>query len=293
MTARPTGRRGWFAEGMNTDNTSHPPHSAPRHRRRATVPLLLAAAGLAAAALAGCGTGDAGAAKSGAHTAAKGPKDTGKKVLWLGDSIAAAEAPPLAAALKAGGVRFQDASSDGGGTVVEGDRMAKKIAANTHKRLAEQIRDFHPDVIAYQITTYDWGSPRQQQAAYEKLARTARDAGADLVLVTAPPFTIDDFYRQHEDAIESAPRAAARAAAKGGDHVRLLDASALWGTDASAAKAQRSKDGIHSCQQGSAAFAQWFTKRLGSAYGFTPAPPEKWADGSWTGNERYAKLGCE
>ena len=41
----------------------------------------------------------------------------------MGDSIAGAEAPPLEAALTASGQRFKDASSDGGGSVVEGDKM--------------------------------------------------------------------------------------------------------------------------------------------------------------------------
>ncbi|NGO71433.1 SGNH/GDSL hydrolase family protein [Streptomyces boncukensis] len=282
---------------MNTETAAQQPLPLPRQRRRrrrpAAVPLVAASACLVAAAVAGCGTSDDEPSKSGAETVRVGPKDSGKKVLWLGDSIAGAQAPPLAAALKASGVQFKNAASDGGGTVVEGDKMSRELAADTWKRLAKHIRDFRPNVIAYQLTTYDWGSPRQQQASYEKLARTARDADAELVLVTTPPFKIDDFYEKYADTFASAPKAARRAAGKSGGHVRFLDASQLWGSDASAAKAQRAKDGIHSCQQGSASFAQWFTKQLGDAYGFTPAPPQKWANTAWTGNKRYAKLGCE
>ncbi|MEW1845455.1 hypothetical protein AB0392_46555 [Nonomuraea angiospora] len=107
------------------------------------------------------------------------------------------------------------------------------------------------------------------------------------MLVSAPPFKIDDFYKPHENAIRSAPAMAAKAA--GG---RYLDAAALWGSDYSAARAQRAKDGIHSCQQGSAAFATWFAKQLGELAGFTPATPAVWATGPWTGDERFAKLGC-
>ncbi|GAA2103355.1 SGNH/GDSL hydrolase family protein [Streptomyces albiaxialis] len=304
---------------MNTDTSPQRPETAPvtasvtapvprrarsaRRRPSVAVPLVLAAAGLAVTVAAGCGatgTSDASDAKSpesagssGSGSGRQSPKSTGKRVLWVGDSIAGTQAPPTAAALKASGVTFEDASSTGGGTIVEGDKMARQIAAGTWKSLAKHVKSFRPNVIAYQITTYDWGTPAQQRASYEKLAKTARDADADLFLVTAPPFKIDDFYAKYRGPIKSAPEAAERAARNSGGHVHFLDASKLWGTDASASKAQRAKDGIHSCQQGSATFAQWFTKRLGSTYDFTPAPPQKWANGPWTGDKAYAKLGCE
>ncbi|MFP3964966.1 hypothetical protein SMC26_21815 [Actinomadura fulvescens] len=38
----------------------------------------------------------------------------------------------------------------------------------------------------------------------------------------------------------------------------------------SSGKAQRSKNGSHSCQPGSASFAKWFAERLGKQFGFTP-----------------------
>ncbi|MGV9384022.1 SGNH hydrolase domain-containing protein [Nonomuraea sp. NPDC003707] len=232
--------------------------------------------------LAGCG---ASATSPGAATQQTA---TGVKVLWMGDSIAGAQAPALEAALKAAGVAFKNATSDGGGNVVAGDHEVTAMAArDTWKTLKENLASFRPTVIAYQITTYDWGTARQQLAAYQQLSRTAVDAGAELVLVSAPPFKIDDFYKPHENAIKTAPAMAAKTT-----HVRYLDASALWGSDYAAAKAQRAKDGIHSCQQGSAAFATWFAKQLGELAGFTPAAPAVWATGPWTGGERFAKLGC-
>ncbi|MGW3348687.1 SGNH/GDSL hydrolase family protein [Nonomuraea rubra] len=240
---------------------------------------------LAVAALAGCG--------SAATSAADRPAvpETGVRVLWMGDSIAGAQAPALEAALEAGGVAFKNAASDGGGNVVAGDHeVTAKVAGDTWKALRENLASFRPTVVAYQITGYDWGTPAQQLSAYRKLARTAEDAGARLVLVSAPPFKIDEFFQPHERAIRSAPAMAAKAAA--GAHARYLDAAELWGNDHAAAKAQRSKDGIHSCQQGAAAFATWFAKRLGELTGFTPAAPATWATGPWTGDERYAKLGC-
>ncbi|WP_411139832.1 Rid family hydrolase [Streptomyces sp. x-80] len=292
VTAAGTGRTCWLPTGMHKDINPRRtrPLSRRRHRRTALA-ALLAATAVTGAALTGCGAGDSKGNTAKTDDDAR-TTQTGKKVLWLGDSIAAAEAPPLEAALKASGVEFKNASSDGGGTIVEGDPMAGKIAEGTWKDLAKSIDSFRPNVIAYQITTYDWGSAEQQRASYEKLAKTVQDAGAELVIVSAPPFKIDDFYKKYEGAIASAPKAAKEVADHSNGKVRFVDSSALWGTEAGAGKAQRASDGIHSCQQGSAAFAAWFTKQIGTAYGFTPAPADKWATGAWTADERYGKLSC-
>lgn len=238
------------------------------------------------ATLAGCGASPASPAST--ASTGDGQAAAGVRVLWMGDSIAGAQAPALEAALKAGGVAFKNATSDGGGNIVAGDHPVTAMGArDTWKTLKANLASFRPTVIAYQITSYDWGAAHQQLSAYQKLARTAKDAGARLVLVSAPPFKIDEFFKPHENAIKSAPAMAAKAA-----HASYLDASELWGGDYAAKKAQRAKDGIHSCQQGSAAFANWFAKRLGKLAGFTPAAPSVWATGPWTGDERFAKLGC-
>ncbi|MEU5092831.1 SGNH/GDSL hydrolase family protein [Streptomyces sp. NPDC021356] len=276
---------------MQTETNLRTATSPSRRRPAAVAAVLLAAVG-AGAVLSGCGSHDDGTEVKTAPSASASQPGMDKKVLWLGDSIAGVEAPPLGAALKASGAEFKNASSDGGGTVVEGDKMSMPIAQQTWKDLRKDIASFHPDVIAYQITTYDWGTVQQQRASYEKLAKTAHYAGADLVIVSAPPYKVDDFYKKYAAAIKSAPKAAAEVAEGSGGTVRFFDASALWGTDSTAAKAQRSSDGIHSCQQGSASFAKWFTAQLGTQYGFTPAAPDQWAKGSWVGEKRYAKLGC-
>ncbi|MEV0758459.1 SGNH/GDSL hydrolase family protein [Streptosporangium sp. NPDC050280] len=261
-------------------------------RRRAGV---MAAAVAVGAMLAACGAftaapGDGPAATTATTATARHADQAanGVRVLWMGDSIAGAEAPAVEAALKAGGVWFRNATSDGGGTVVAGEHPVTIVAAkDTWKRLKKELASFRPTVIAYQITSYDWGTPRQQLAAYQELSRAAKDAGARLVLVSAPPFKIDGFYKPHEDAIKSAPAMAAKVA-----DVRYLDASELWGDDYAADRAQRATDGIHSCQQGAAAFAAWFVRRLGDLAGFTPPAPGVWATGPWTGDERFVKLGC-
>lgn len=296
MTTRPAAISAGVLDAMQTEtnlNGSAPRSTPPpRHRRRGTVAAVILAAVAAGGALSGCGNDDDTGVQA-ASSASASHHGTDKKILWLGDSIAGVEAPPLGAALKASGAEFKNASSDGGGTVVEGEKMSAPIARTTWKGLRKDIASFHPDVIAYQITTYDWGTVQQQRASYEKLAQAALDADAELVIVSAPPYKVDDFYKKYAGAIKSAPKAAEKVAEASGGAVHFFDASALWGTDSTADEAQRSSDGIHSCQQGSASFAKWFTGRLGKQYGFTPAAPDQWAKGSWVEDRRYAKLGCE
>ncbi|MFE4861105.1 SGNH/GDSL hydrolase family protein [Streptomyces sp. NPDC056670] len=283
---------------MNSDysgSTGHQTHQRPSHRLTRRAGCAAALAAVLGVALVGCGGHDKDARQGGADATAKpsGAGGNGTRVLWVGDSIAGAEAPALGAALKAGGVAFKDASSDGGGTVVDaGDRITGKISADTWKQLAANIGSFKPTVIAYQVTTYDWGPQDKQRAAYEKLARTAQDAGAELVLVPAPPIKIDDFYEKYEPQMRTAPQAAREAAKNSGGAAVFLDSSPLWGTDAAAQKARRSSDGIHNCQQGAAAFAKWLSEQLGREAGFTPAPVDAWATGAWTGDARYGNLKC-
>lgn len=271
---------------MNTENT---PSSRPRRPLWRTTAIALVAAGsIAALAACGGGNGDSGSGSGDRNkNTDTDSKANAPRVLWMGDSIAGAEAPALGAALRADGAPFKSMAADGGGGVIG------EIAEPTWDQLPKELTSFKPDVVAYQITTYDWGKPGEQRAAYEKLAEKVGAAGAELVFVTAPPFKIDDFYKPHEAEIKTAAKSAQAVAERHQGKVRFLDASALWGTDSGAPKAQRSKDGIHSCQQGSAAFAQWLSKELGRLYSFTPAPADRWATGSWTGDKVYSSLGCK
>ncbi|MCQ0023004.1 SGNH/GDSL hydrolase family protein [Streptomyces somaliensis DSM 40738] len=278
---------------MDITNRSRAPRRTRPVRRTAGLALACAAALLG---LTACGgpAADAdpagGRAPAGARTgAAEAGKEPAapRRLLWMGDSVGVAQAPALEAAMRAGGVEFASMAAVGGGGVIG------ETAAPTWKDLPGKLRSFAPDVVAYQITTYDWGTPAEQRAGYERLARAVSEAGARLLIVSAPPFRMDDFYRPHRAAIASAPRVARDVAARHPETVRFLDASALWGGDGEAPRAQRSKDGIHSCQQGSAAFAAWFGERLGERSAFTPAAPERWATGPWTGDEVYGRLGCD
>ena len=226
---------------------------------------------------------------SGRSSATDTPTRPGlSKVLFLGDSIAAGEALPLAAAFKASGAAFQSIAADGGGNVVG------PFSDKNWKKLPGQITSARPTVVVYQLTTYDWGSRQEQQAAYDKLLTTVTGTGAKLVLVTAPPIKPDDFYKPHMADLDRAPYAARAVAAKSSGQASLLDAGAVWGRtyrQVKDGKADRSTDGIHTCPQGAARFTNWLLAELAKLFpGFTPAAPRSWVNTGWSSNAHFK--GC-
>ncbi|WP_218037930.1 SGNH/GDSL hydrolase family protein [Streptomyces lycii] len=235
------------------------------------------------------------------------------KVLLLGDSIAAGEALPLAAAFEAGGVEFESIASEGGGNVVG------PFSEKNWKKLPGQIASAEPTLVVHQLTTYDWGTPQEQRAAYERLLTTVNRAGAELVFVTAPPIRPDDFYEPHLAELDRAPDVA-RAVAAGSPGpsdssgpsdspgspgpsgssgplrqsdraAGMLDARAVWGSTYQQVKdgrAYRSPDGVHTCPQGAAAFTKWLLGELARLFpGFSPAPAKDWADTGWSADKHF------
>lgn len=210
------------------------------------------------------------------------------RVLFLGDSIAAGEAPPLSAAFTASGTDFRSVAADGGGNVVG------PFSSKNWKKLPGQLASAEPDLVIYQITSYDWGDRRRQRAAYDRLLNSVTNAGAKLVFVTMPPIRPDDFYKPHMADLRRAPRVA-RAVAKSAPHrAFLLDARAVWGDTYRRVRngtADRSTDGIHTCPQGAARFTRWLLAELANRFpGFTPAPPRTWANTGWSADKHFK--GC-
>lgn len=220
-----------------------------------------------------------------AATPGKGGLST---VLLLGDSVAAGQAVALTEAFAASDVRFQSVASEGGGNVVG------PFADKNWAKLPGQITAARPSVVVYQITTYDWGSAQEQQAAYRRLLGTVTDAGAKLVFVTAPPIRPDDFYRPHLAEMGRAPASARAVAESSGGRAVVLDAGAVWGDKYQRTrdgKPDRSTDGIHTCPQGAARFANWLLGELAGRYpGFTPAEPTEWANTGWSADKHF--VGC-
>ncbi|WP_410672181.1 SGNH/GDSL hydrolase family protein [Amycolatopsis sp. cmx-4-68] len=210
------------------------------------------------------------------------------KVLFLGDSVAAGEALPLAAAFGASGVEFQSIAADGGGNVVG------PFSGENWQKLPGQIASAHPAVVVYQLTTYDWGSQEEQRAGYSKLSTTVTGAGAKLVFVTTPPIKPDDFYQPHMADLNRAPDVARAVAEAAPGAASVLDAGAVWGRtyqQVKDGKADRSADGIHTCPQGAARFTGWLLAELAKLFpGFTPAPAQSWANTGWAADNHFT--GC-
>ncbi|MFB6725735.1 SGNH/GDSL hydrolase family protein [Kribbella sp. NPDC056345] len=225
---------------------------------------------------------------SGAEPPKTSAESSSAKVLLLGDSIAEGESLALGAALKASGVGFQSLAAAGGGNVVG------PFAAEGWKKLPAAITATRPTTVVYQVTTYDWGTHAEQKAAYRKLLAAVKAAGAKLVFVTAPPIKADDFYRPHLAELARTTAVAREVAAESAGQARVLDASAVWGTTYAQqknGKADRSSDGIHTCPQGAARFANWLVGQLATATPtFTPAAADSWANTGWATDKRFK--GC-
>jgi hypothetical protein len=217
------------------------------------------------------------------------PAGSGRStVLFTGDSVAQDEAIALTAALRGGTVDFRSIAADGGGNVV------RPFSDQNWPKLAQQIAATEPTVVVYQITTYDWGTQPEQQAAYRRLLTTVTSAGARLAFVTMPPIRPDDFYTPHMADLNRTA-AVARAVALGSSgRATVLDAGAVWGTSYQQtrnSRADRSTDGIHPCPQGAARFTSWLLGELATLLpGFSPADPRTWANSGWATDRRF--LGC-
>ncbi|MGH3349317.1 MAG: SGNH/GDSL hydrolase family protein [Nocardioides sp.] len=241
--------------------------------------------------LAGCGIAAGSDTDSGTDPNKDGWHESGSAleagvspVLFLGDSVAAGEAAALTQAVAASGAKFVDATSTGGGNVVGPNAQAQ------WKKLPRTLAEADGGVVVYQLTTYDWGTAEQQRAAYERLASETAEAGADLVLVSMPPIKADAFYKPHMDELAGAAEVA-RDVAEDGEGIEFLDASEVWGQTYQrkhAGEIDRSKDGIHTCPQGAARFADWLLGELADLHpGFEPADAEEWANTGWTSDKRF------
>lgn len=239
-------------------------------------------------ALTGCGAEHPAGTSNEGWTESSQAADAGASpVLLLGDSVAAGEAVALRQGLAESGVTFVDATSIGGGNLVGPNAEAQ------WKALPQTLERAENGVVIYQITTFDWGTPEEQRAAYERLADATARVGADLLLASMPPIRPDDFYEPHVTELATAADAARRVA-DDHDGVGYLDTAQVWG-DTYAREhdgaIDRSDDGVHVCPQGAARFTSWLLGQLAARYaGFTPAPPASWANSGWADSDLF--VGC-
>lgn len=217
------------------------------------------------------------------------PGSGASRVLWMGDSIAAGLALPLEAAAKAGGLTFKSLAADGGGGVVG------PLADTTWSTLPSTLAEFRPDLVIYQVTTYDWGTAAEQRAGYERLIREAKDA--QVVFVTMPPIQPDEFYAAHMPDLNRTTavlRDLVASSAGTANPAVLLDSAEVWGPTYQRTrdgKPDRSADGIHTCPAGAARFTSWLlTRPTGRLAGIRRVPPEAWANSGWSADRRFQ--GC-
>ncbi|MBF4549471.1 SGNH/GDSL hydrolase family protein [Pseudoclavibacter sp. VKM Ac-2888] len=245
--------------------------------------VLLGIAVLSVAVLSGCTATSAPEAS---------PDASDHSVLWLGDSTAVAEAPALKAAFEAAGVGFESGAADGGGAVVDPGPPMSELVQSIWPDLQKSIAESGADTVMWQVTMYDWGTPEQQVQGLQKLANEVEKAGADLVIISAPPIG-DEMYLENSASTATLGASAQSVASASDGQVVYLDAAELWGTDPSDAKALRSSDLTHNCQQGALAFANWLTTKYEALPGGVPAAPvESWGTGSWTGDPVFADWDC-
>ncbi|WP_205857746.1 SGNH/GDSL hydrolase family protein [Phytoactinopolyspora endophytica] len=269
-------------------NKTHDTTPAAAHgnlRYRLGRPTGIASVALAAVALTACGTNEADDTGSEGWTESSQADEAGlSPVLFLGDSVAAGQAVALQQGLAESGVRFIDATSTGGGNIVGPN------AEEQWNALPEELGRAGGGVVIYQVTTYDWGTPEEQRAAYERLAETTRELDADLLIASMPPIQPDEFYEPHMDELATAHEAAQQIA-NNLDGVEYLDAAEVWGNEYARehdGTIDRSEDGIHTCPQGAARFTSWTLEQLADHYpGFTPAEPDAWANNGWAGSDRF------
>ncbi|MGW5052538.1 acyltransferase family protein [Actinokineospora sp. NPDC004072] len=231
-------------------------------------------------------TVDPGALGSPGTVSTSGPRMS--KVLFMGDSIAAGQALPLAAAMKAAGVGFTSIAADGGGGVVG------PLAETTWQTLPATLETVRPDVVIYQVTTYDWGTEAEQRIGYQRLADAATGIGATVVFVTMPPIVPDEFYSPHMPDLGRTASVAQKIAEESAGRVIVLDSAEVWGPGFQRerdGKADRSSDGIHTCPHGAARFTTWLMTQLTARFsGVAQADPATWANTGWAADDRFK--GC-
>lgn len=204
-----------------------------------------------------------------------------QRVIMTGDSLAFDEWPGVAAAMYASKIAIGSYVSPGAGLL---DTKYPSLA-----EIEKAITNFHPDLVLYQGSLWDYGTPEQQRAAYESFTDFVLASGARLGFITIPPLRAD----QHNDQLTPLTGLMNDIAAAHPGSVFVLDSKGAWGPvfaqDVNGDKIpERKPDGAHVCPSGSAMYAIWLTSQLQQRFAaFEPAPASVWAAGNWVDDPRY------
>jgi peptidoglycan/LPS O-acetylase OafA/YrhL len=204
------------------------------------------------------------------------------RVLMVGDSIAFDVWPAVASAMFAGKISI-------GGYVSPGAGLLDNRYDSTTE-INQKVIDFHPDLVLYEGSLWDFGTAEVQRAAYERFADFVLGQGARLALISIPPLRAD-----HQDPanLGSLTGIMRDIAAEHPGQVIFLNSDEVWGPvftqDVNGDKVpERKPDGVHVCPSGAAMYAIWLTSELQQHFAdFEPAPLASWAAGEWVGDPRY------
>lgn len=207
-----------------------------------------------------------------------------QRILMVGDSMAFDEWPAVASAMFAGGIAIGGYVSPGAGL------LDTKYDSTTD--IDKMVIDFRPDLVLYQGSLWDAGTPEAQREAYERFADFVVDQGARLGLITMLPLRAD-----HQDPTQLGALTGIMQdiADEHPGQVFVLNSDEVWGPvfiqDVNGDKVpERKPDGVHVCPSGAAMFTIWLTSELQQRFAdFAPPAPELWATGEWVGDPRYTE----
>jgi peptidoglycan/LPS O-acetylase OafA/YrhL len=206
------------------------------------------------------------------------------RVLMVGDSIAFDEWPAIAAAMYAGKIAIGGYVSPGAGLL---DNRYDSTSA-----IDKMVVDFRPDLVLYQGSLWDWGTPEAQRAAYERFTAVVLGQGSRLAFITIPPLRAD---QADIDRLAPIRGIMYDLADQHPGQVIVLDSDEAWGPvfseDVNGDKVpERKPDGLHVCPSGAAMYAVWLTNALEQRFSdFVPVPPTEWATGEWVDDPRYTQ----
>ncbi len=206
------------------------------------------------------------------------------RVLLVGDSIAFDVWPAVAAAMLAGNISI-------GGYVSPGAGLLDTLY-DSSTEIGDKVVDFKPDLVLYQGSLWDTGTPGAQRVAYQQFTDMVLGQGSRLAFITIPPLRADHQDPGHLGALTGIMH---EIADEHPGQVIVLDSDEVWGPvftqDVNGDKVpERKPDGVHVCPSGAAMYAVWLTDQLQQRFAdFVPAPLAQWATGDWIDDPRYTQ----
>jgi hypothetical protein len=206
------------------------------------------------------------------------------RVLMVGDSMAFDEWPAVGSAMFAGKISIAGYVSPGAGLL--------DTRYDSTTEIDKMVLDFKPDLVLYQGSLWDSGTPEAQRAAYERFTDFVLGQGARLAYITILPLRAD-----HQDPANLGALTGIMhdIADQHPGEVMVLNSDEIWGPefiqDVNGDKVpERKPDGVHVCPSGAAMFTLWLNDQLQHRFAdYVPAPTADWATADWINDPRYTQ----